>query len=39
MTRWPTIQQDQRAHKDTLEDFFRINYYVMPKKLLSASMP
>ena len=26
MTRWPTLQQAQRAHKETLEDFFRSNY-------------
>ncbi len=26
MTRWPTLQQAQRAHKDTLEDFFHSNY-------------
>jgi len=36
MTRWPTLQQAQRAHKDTLEDFCRSNYYVIPKKLLSV---
>ena len=33
MTRWPTLQHAQRAHKTTLEDFFRNNYICDAEKI------
>jgi hypothetical protein len=33
MIRWPTLKQAQRAHKDTLEDFFRSNYICDTQKI------